>query len=127
MQQFSYYYRSNILETVYWSGIYTNRPHRRRRRPTEMLPSTYCSHWLNRSRCVVLAFLRSSLSLHLSLSSCRYHGKCLKFINRFKVKASKFKKTYMSTVRRLKITHLYDSFAFQFLHVFLCGILHYIK
>jgi hypothetical protein len=29
---------------------YTNRPHRRRRRPMEILPSTYCSHWLNRSR-----------------------------------------------------------------------------
>ena len=64
-----YYYRSNILETVYWSRIYTNRPHRRRRRLTEMLPSMYCSHWLNRSRCVFLTCLCCSFfSLPLETS-----------------------------------------------------------
>ena len=30
------------------------------RRPTEILPSTYCSHWLNRSCCVVLTRLHCS-------------------------------------------------------------------
>ena len=55
--------------TVYWSGIHTNRPHRRRRRPTEILTSTYCSHGLNRSRWVVLTCLRCSfLSLPSEIS-----------------------------------------------------------